>query len=621
MTALLAAAAALALLPAGASPSPSPSPSPTPRTSFAFSVSGSNTFVDQAARGPGITPPEGKGFANGSPLSPMSPYDWFSGAPTVPGVAGVAQYALTGTYRFDAFKAGATLGAAGLTGSTTNAAYWSEPLIPNLDIHALSRAVPYSIMFPAHAGSDAATTANVNVLSATFGDADDRWFLRGGYFDLMQTDRFVFAPAPLTSVVPSLGVQTPETLGPGLPSIDAWPSSPSSLPLLGVDAYAKAGSASLEVTDALLPAPPGTSARLTMGSLVDDRGDDGRFSLQLAHLWTGGDPISTTTFFGTDQQILPGPQGRLFTSTLANQSETIAGARALFHPVKRLDALVELGRSWYDDALAADPDSGRFGNFEHFSLTGHLSGADAATLEYHRFDASFASVILPYGIPENVWSVAWSWPGVWLKSNYQMVDNSIIGANRAGFHFRYDHTGKRFEARASYGDWSQLVPETVANASQQGFVDGFFLLQNNGFGTIGHDRQAGLYLAYHMPNDDIAIDAVEDYLNRSADFGQSIDTVAERAPQIVGTFAHHFSKSLIALGGYGRYEMTGQWADTPVDAIYGVGFAGVEIATGPKTALLVEARRYALVGLPSAIGGPPPTMSGTGLVVDQRVSF
>jgi hypothetical protein len=607
-----------ALLATAALSSPSPSPSPAPR--FALQVSGSNVFVDQATGGPGMTPPQGYEFAHGSPISPMSPYDWFTGAPETPGVAGIAQYELTETYRGTGFDLGATFGVGGLTGSTTNALYWGEPPIPNLNDHALSRIVPYSIAFPTHAGQDDANVGSASLLGASVAAADKSWNVRGGYFDLTQSDRFVFAPPPLTDVVPSLGVQTAETLGPGMPSINGWPSEPSSLPLLGADAALHRGSATLELTDALLPALPNTNVRLTMGSLVLDRGEYGRFSVQLAHLWTSGDPIDTTTFFGSDQEIHNGPQGRLYTSTLADQVQTISGARAFFHPGKGWDALTELGRAWYNAGLVTNPGTSHYGNYEHFSLARHF-GADVATLEYHRFDPTYATMILPYGIPENIWSVAWSWPGVWLKSTYQLVDNTVVGANRAGFHFKYDHHIGRFELHAGYGDWRELSPDTEANASQVGFVDGFFLLQKNGFGTLGRDQQLGLYAAWHLPHDDFAFDGVEDYLHRDADFGQSIDTVATRAPQIVGSWVHHFSDKLLASGGYGRYELVGTWATTPVDAIYGVAFGGVQVATGPKTALLVQIRRYALVGLPSQPYGLPPTMRGTSFILDQRIGL
>lgn len=605
-----------ALATAPSSPTPSPSPVPTPR--FAISVSGSNVFIDQATGGPGTNPPEGYEFAHGSPISPMSPYDWFSSAPVTPGVAGVAQYELTGTYHASGVDLSATFGLGALTCSTTNALYWGESLIPNLNAHGLSRIVPFSIVFPAHAGEDDASVANASLVNASAGSSDGGWKVQGGYFYLTQSDRFVFAPPPLTSAVPSLGAQTAETLGPGLPSIDAWTASPSSLPLLGADGVWHRASVTVELTDALLPALPETNVRLTMGSLVWDRGDYGRFSLQLAHLWTTGGPIPTTAYFGTDQDVHYSPLGRLYTSLLSDQVQTIAGARAFFHPLKGWDALAELGRAWYDAGLVSYPGTSRYGNFQHFSLARHL-GADLATLEYHRFDPTYATMVLPYGIPENIWSTPWSWPGVWLKSTYQLVDNSVIGANRAGFRFKYDHNNKNVEFHASYGDWRQLVPITFANASQVGFVDGFFLLQKNAFATYGRDRQLGLYVAWHLSQDDFAFDAVEDYLSRNAEPSQPIDVVADHLPQVVVSWAHHFNKKLLAVGGYGRYEAAGTWALTPVDAIYGVGFAGVQFATGPNTALLVEARRYALVGLPSMPNGAPPTMQGTSLIVDQRI--
>ena len=607
-----------ALQMAASPPSPSPSPLPTPR--FAVGVNGSNVFIDQATNGPGATPPEGHEFARGSPISPMSPYDWFSSAPVTPGVAGIAQYELSGTYHATGVDFAATFGIGGLTGSTTNALYWSEPLIANLNDHDLSRAVPYAILFPTKAAQDDAGVSSASLLNVSAAAADGTWKVQGGYFNLSQSDRFVFAAPPITSAVPSVGVQTAETLGPGMPSIDAWSASPSSLPLLGVDGVWREGGATLELTDALLPSLANTNVRLTMGSLVLDRGDYGRFSLQLAHLWSTGDPILSTSYFGADQAIYPSSLGRLYTSELANQVQTIAGARAFVHPLKGWDALAELGRAWYDAGSVSYPGTSHYGEYEHFSLARHLGG-DVATLEFHRFDPRYATMILPYGIPENVWSVAWSWPGVWLKSTYQLVDNSVIGANRAGYHFRYDHNAKDVEFHASYGDWRQLVPETFANASQVGFVHGFFLLQRNGFATYGRDQQLGLYVAWHLPHDDLAFDLVDDYLSRPADPGQAIDAVATQSPQVVVSWAHHFSKRLLAVGGYGRYEAVGTWALAPVDAIYGVGFAGAQFATGPKTALLVEGRRYGLVGLPSMPGGLPPTMRGTAFIVDQRVSL
>src|SRR5580704_646999 len=151
----------LAALQTAAAPSPAPSPSPAATPRIELKVSGSNVFIDQSTGGPGTTPPQASEFAHGSPVSPMSPYDWFSSAPVTPGVAGVAQYEFTGVYHATGFDFTATLGVGGLTGSTTNALYWSEPPIANLNAHALSRIVPYSIAFPTHAGQDDASLINV----------------------------------------------------------------------------------------------------------------------------------------------------------------------------------------------------------------------------------------------------------------------------------------------------------------------------------------------------------------------------------------------------------------------------------------------------------------------------
>jgi hypothetical protein len=208
-----------------------------------------------------------------------------------------------------------------------------------------------------------------------------------------------------------------------------------------------------------------------------------------------------------------------------------------------------------------------------------------------------------------------------LKSNFQIVDNTTIGSNRAGFRLHWDHPNKSLEVHAQLASYRQLAPNTLSNATQDGFVDGFFLVQPDRYGTIGTDRQAGLYAAWHLPHDDVVLDAIEDFLYRPSFPGHAIDAVNIRAPQTVLSLQHHVSSRLIAVGGYGRYQEIGDWASTPVNGTWGVAFAGAQWATSSHTALLVEARRYALTGLPSAPGGLPPTMTGTALVVDHRISI
>ncbi len=599
--------------------SPSPSPSPTP--GFSIHAAGSDTFVDQAPTGPGLSPPEAADFIAGQPRSPMTPYDFFASTPTTPGIMGEIQYFFTFSDRLPTFTADLTASVAAFSGDINTAVYWGEPLQGHIDVHEGRPLIDYNITFPTHAGQNDAAVGLLQ-LPYTFAahGNDGSWSVSGGYINLHQTDRFVFAPPAITSVNPSVGMATAETLGPGSPALDSWTASPSTLPLLGADATYTYHSATLELTNALLPVLEGTTARLQMASLVDDRGDYGRFSAQLLHIATGGDPISTTTYFGENQQLYPGSQGRLFTSVLADQVQTIAGVRALFHPFRGDDVLVELGRAWYTDSLAAEPGTNAPGNYQHYSFTRHFDANSDAGIEYYRFDPRYATVIMPYGIPENVWAVAWSWPGQWLKSTYQAVDNSNIGINRAGYRVHGDLTHGRLETHADAYVWRQIQPITLANASQQGWVDGYFLPQYNREGTFGWQRQVNFYGAYHLDNDDIAIDTVWDRSYRPIQTDPA-DLVSINYPQVIGSFTHHWSKKLLASVGYGRYSENGMWAQTPVLSIYTAGYGGVQWAFADGQQLLVQLARYGTTGLPSEPDGPPPTVRGWSLVVDHRIAF
>ncbi|HEY5341575.1 MAG TPA: hypothetical protein VIK27_11150 [Candidatus Aquilonibacter sp.] len=597
----------------------SPSPSPTP--GITVHVQGSNVYVSQNAAGPGLSPPEAGAFEAGLPLSPMSPYDYFSSAPTTPGNAGQLQYLIGVTDRTKTLTLGATFLAGLYGGDTTTLMYWGEPWLGPLDPHEGRSPLAYRIAFPryAGAGNQGYSGQLVTPYSASLATNDGRWNVRGGYFDLTQSDRFVFAPPAVTNVTPSIGVQTAETLGPGVPNLDAWSPSPSTLPLYGGDAVYAQGASRAEVTDALLPVLQGTQARLVMGSYVLDRGDGGRYSAQIADITTSGNPISTTTYFGANPELFPGPQGTLYGSTLAAQVQTIAGVRAFVHPHRGDDVLAEFGQAWYHSALAAQPGSARPGSYEHLAFTRHFDSRTDAGVEYYRFGPRYATVILPYGVPENVWSAAWSWPGQWLKSNYQAVDNSIVGVNREGYRVHADANRGRLELHADASVWREIDPITLTNAAQEGWVDGFFLPENVADATLGWQRHVGLYVAWHFPHDDLVLDTAWDRAYRPAI--DSTDFVSMNEPQIVVSVAHHSGKRLVAAFGYGRYSATGFWSTTPVQGIYGVAFAGAQWDFGHGRQLLMQLRRFGLVGLPSIPGGPQPDERGTALVVDQRIEF
>jgi hypothetical protein len=100
-----------------------------------------------------------------------------------------------------------------------------------------------------------------------------------------------------------------------------------------------------------------------------------------------------------------------------------------------------------------------------------------------------------------------------------------------------------------------------------------------------------------------------------------VDFVSINYPQAIGTFQHHWGKKMVAAIGYGRYSANGTWSTTPVLGIYGEAFVGGEWDFTNGQQLLIQLRRYGLTGLPSEPGGPPPTMRGTSLIVDQRIQL
>lgn len=613
-------------MPAHADPTPTPSPaatsSPSPSPSYGFHYAGEGfaSFVDQAQGGPGLSPPEGPDFAAGSPLSPMTPYDTFSSAPSTPGIVGIGQFAFKADYVGRRLDASATLGFAYAGGSVQNAAYWTESLMPTLNPHLGSTSLPFQVAFPTHAGQDDGGAGQISLLSAALATHDGGFKLRGGWFDLAQTDRFVFVQPPLTNVTPSIGIQTAETLGNGAPALDVWPAAPPGLPLNGIDFVARRGIATFEIANASLPALPGTAALVTLGSIVLDHGEGTRWSGEVLHLVTGGATLNTSTLFGAGAMTNPGPQGRLPTSQLGGQRQTIVGLRGAFHVSSSIDATVELGRAWYEADQVLEPGTSKPGGFYHVALS-HGWGRATLSAEFLRFEPRYATAILPYGIPENVWSVAWSWPGVWLKSNYQIADNTTIGVNRQGFRVRYSLDKGPVEIHASYARYDQIDPAIFSNVHQAGFIEGFFLPQNDGAGTLGEQHQYALWTAWHPKFGDVLLDYVNDTQHRDFTPANPQDAVSYQAPQVVLTYSRSFGKRAIAALGYGRYAMRGSWAmgaRTNVDFQQGVGFVGAQFAESQHAAVLVQLRHASFSGLPSQPGGPSPDFSGSLLVVEQR---
>jgi hypothetical protein len=618
---------ALAQTPPGPSPTPSASATPTPAASATprplgvrFSNAFSTTFIVQNTVGPGQVGPEAAGFIAGSPLSPNTPYDLFSSAPLTPGIAGIGALVSTVTYRTPMLDASVTAAVGVVSGSITNAAYWGESLMPTLNPHLGSQALPYAIAFPTHPGQDDGTGVRLSILGAGLATADGSLALKVGAFDLTQTNRFVFAQPALTSVNPAIAYAPAESLSSGLAGTDTWQPASTVLPLVGVDVVAKRGIATLELTNAALPSLPGTSARATIGTLTLDHGEGTSYSLQLLHLSTAGAPFGTTVPFGANPQFLLSPQGTLPTSTLSGQQQSIVGLHAAAHLVRawRIDTVVDLARAWYSAQDVALPGTAGPGGYAHLGLSTTF-GRATATLDLFRMDARYATIILPYGVPENQWSASFAWPGQWLKSNFQLIDNSTLGVNRQGYRARLFVDKGPFEWHAEYTDLRQIDLETTVTSQYTGFVDGYYLPQLPANATLGRQQRYALWLAWHPRFGDLTADVVNDQLSRPALV--PTDRVSYGVPQVVVTFSRHFSPAVVGAVGAGRYAMIGTFSQ-PIDFAQRLWFAGVVVKQSPQASALLTFRRTTFDGITTAPGSTvPPSFTGSLVLFEQRFAF
>jgi hypothetical protein len=606
-----------------AAPEASASPTSSPRPlGLHFATTASTTFVDQSTVGPGQVGPEAAGFVNGSPLSPNTPYDLLSSAPVVPGVVGIGQITSTGTFALPRWDASITGGFGYVRGSITNASYWGENLMPALNPHLGFAALPYTVTFPAHAGQDDGTGIRLSVLGASLASADGALHLRGGWFDLAQTDRFVFAQPMLTNVNPAIAYAPAESLSNGLSGTDLRQPLATQLPLSGADVVAKRGIATLEVASASLPSLPGDDARLSIGSFVIDHGEGTRFSAEVLHATLAGAPFTTTVPFGTNPLFTQTPQGVVPTSTLAGQGQTIGGLRGAFHvsPALGIDGVVEIGRAWYDANPVVLPGSEKPGGFYHLGVTEKHARA-TASLDLLRMEPRYATMILPYGVPENQWSAAFAWPGQWLKSNYQLIDNSVLGVNRQGYRLRYYVDGGPLEVHLEYTDLYQIEDETTLTAEQAGFVDGYYLPQLPQDATRGRQQREAFWVAWHPRFGDLTLDVVNDTLSRPHAVTQPEDQVSYDVPQAVLTYARHLSPAVVADAGLGRYAAKGAFSE-PIDFAQRLFFAGAEMQQTKALSLLLSFRRTAFSGITTFPASPlSPDFTGSALIVEQRLSW
>ncbi len=581
-------------------------------------------FISQNTNGYGqLGLPEAPNFMNGSsPAAPNSPYDTFSGAPMTPGNTGESALYVTPTYHGSAFDVSATFGLGYVTGSTTNATYWAESLMPTLNPHLGSQALGYGVAFPTRPGQDDGSAFAASVLSGSIATKDGSLRLRGGWFDLTQSDSFVFAQPAYQSAIPSLAVLPAESLGNGPPNAEWWALSGGVYPLHGIDFTGKHGIGTLELTDATLPSLPGSSARLTQGSFVIDHGEGTRFSAEVSHVTTGGAPVATTILFaqGTPQLT---SQGLLPFGTIGGQRETIYGLRGAFHIFGLADGVVEYGHSVYDANGVALPGTGKPGNYYHAGVTKTVRRA-TGSFDVYKNEPYYATAILPYGAPENVWSVAWSWPGQWLKSNYQLINNYPVNVDRQGYRIKYGVNGGPLEVHASYANFGEIDPITFTNAQQTGFVDGFFLPQADNAATLGRQNQYGLWATWHAGFADLTVDWAEDAIRRGANLGHAIDFVSYVTPEYTMYASRRLTPYSLVTLGYAQYFMQGEFSSIVENVNFGQRqvFAGAELRWTPHTSTLVTVRGSAFSGYATSLTGiPAPDFTGTLFILEQRIKL
>ncbi|HEY1867722.1 MAG TPA: hypothetical protein VGG70_05450 [Candidatus Cybelea sp.] len=614
-------AALLAQAPAASPmPSASPAPSASPRA-LGLQVTGTfaATFLDQNTSGPGQIGPEVPAFLNNSPLAPNTPYDTFSTAPLTPGIAGIAQALVTLTERTKTLDIGLDTGLEFVGGSITNAAYWGENMIPTINPHMGSQALPYAVTFPTAPGQDDGSNFRLSILGGSVATADGNLALKAGYFDLTQTSRFVFAQPLLTNVNPAIAYAPAESLSSGLPGADDWQPLATQLPLNGADVVAKQGIATFELTNAALPSPPGASARTTIGSLVFDHGEGTVYTLEALHATTAGTPFVTSVAFGANPLFFPTPQGVVAESTLSGQQQTIIGASANVHvmPQWDLDGTLEIARAWYDAQNVAMPATSQPGGYYHLGFA-KTFGRATASVDAYRWEPRYATMVLPYGVEENQWGATWAWPAPWLGSSYQLVDNSVVGVNRQGYRLRYFVDKGPLEVHLEFADFQQIESATTLTSQQMGFFGGYFAAQLPGNATLGRQQRYGVWIAWHPSFGDLTLDYIDDQFSRP--YRVATDNVALDVPQTVLTYSRHFSRAVIGAIGIGRYQMTGNFAE-PVSFYQQLFFAGAIVRETPQASILATFRRNAFAGISSFPPMPlSPNFTGSQFIVEQRYS-
>jgi hypothetical protein len=204
-----------------------------------------------------------------------------------------------------------------------------------------------------------------------------------------------------------------------------------------------------------------------------------------------------------------------------------------------------------------------------------------------------------------------------------LINNDPVNVNREGYRVKYALDGGPIDVHVSYANFGQMQPITIANANLTGFVDGFFLPQDDDAATLGRQNQYAAWATWHAPFADIVVDWTEDAIRRPALPGHGADYVNYHTPQYTVYATRQLTPYVLVSLGIAEYFMNGSFAQTYENVDFGQreGFAGGEFRESPHTSTLVTYRRSAFAGYAIAPGGPPPDFTGNLVVLEQRLSF
>jgi len=608
-----------------ASPAPSPSASAKAGRRLSISAIGSLSAANQQFVGPGISPAEGPAFAAGSIVAPGTPYDYFTNAPLTTGFGFNQSLRFTPTYRITpGVDISAEVGYGSISGSANVAGYWGEQPLPQLNAHLGQRQVPLPVKFTTHNGQDPIKGGILGLTKGSIATHDGMYALRVGFIDLSQTLGFVFNAPPITNAPGALAPTLPETIGDPAPATSSgFAALSNSLPLHGIDFTAKHGIATIELANADLPTVPETPARMSSASVLIDHGSGLTYGAQAVHIKTGGAAEATTLLFGNafgQNFTVPSSQGNLPFSLIGGQRNTIFGLTATAPLGGNTDVAAKYGYSQY----AADgtySGSGSVGGSYYYGKVHHAFSSFEVSAEAVRFEPNYAPTQIQYGTLENIWSLASSWPGTWLKGNYPLADVTMVGPNRQGFRVSGDTIVHGIDLRLAYGAYRQIFVDDFGNSHQPGFVEGYFLPQLFGGATLGREQHAAASVNWHPKFADVQLDLTDVTMSRPAALGNPNDAVAMNYPAGTFTVSRQLNSRIFAAVGAARYAIDGSFSNSGAkntDLAQSVVYGGFQYTKDGRQTYHLQYRLYSVHGLPTVLNGPSPAFHGPQLILEQR---